>query len=82
MSDAMIEAVARAIDTALAREIECDVHARDLTRDEQCKIATAAIAAASPLIRAHVEREIAEWFRSQCSNPIVCRVLGGTYLRL
>jgi hypothetical protein len=61
MSDAMIEAVARAIDQSQSRWIGCDPGSPLFCR----QVATAAIAAAAPLIREQVEREIVEWLREQ-----------------
>lgn len=55
-----VEAVARAMDAAMAYEVERDVLACDLTREEQRKVATAALTAALPLVRAQVLEEAAK----------------------
>lgn len=57
LTDEMVEAAARAMDAAMAYEVERDVLACDLTREEQRKVATAALTAALPLIRAQVLEE-------------------------
>lgn len=54
LTDEMVEAAARAMDAAMAYEVERDVLACDLTREEQRKVAIAALTAALPLIRAQV----------------------------
>lgn len=48
--DELVEAVARALEEALAWEIEGDVRAGETTHEERLKLAQAAIAAAQPVI--------------------------------
>lgn len=45
MSNELIEAMARAMDCALAFEVEGDVRAGELTHEERCAVAKAAYAA-------------------------------------
>jgi acyl-CoA reductase-like NAD-dependent aldehyde dehydrogenase len=45
MRDAMIEAMRAALDRSLAWDVEGDVRAGELTREEQCKVVAAQIAA-------------------------------------
>jgi hypothetical protein len=64
MSDAMIEAVARAIAQSQSRWIGCDPGSPLFCR----QAAQAAIAAAAPLIREQVEREIVEWLQAEAAR--------------
>ena len=48
--DELIEAVARVLDKTLAFEIESDVRANEMTHEERCKLARAAIRVIAPAV--------------------------------
>lgn len=64
--DELIEAAARVLDRTLAFEIESDVRANEMTHEERCKIARAAIRVIAPV----VERETLERAAQVCASKV------------
>lgn len=67
-SEELVERVARAINMAIKCEIECDVHANDMTPSELHKIARAALSAVPDEVG-----QIVRWLRKEAimsTDPI------------